>query len=542
MNRNVKILDCTLRDGGRIINCAFPEKEIHAISSKLSKVGIDYVEVGFLRDPKRVEYKGDSTFFTDVDQIRPYIHRENEHTQFVAFVDYELYDFSTLKPHDGTSIDGIRVGFKRNEFNTQLDEIKKSLELVKKLGYKLFIQGVNSLGYSDKEILELVDFINVLKPDAFGIVDTYGAMYQDDVERIFTMVDHNLDPTIAIDFHSHNNFQLSFALAQEAIRLSRGQRTLILDGTLNGMGKGAGNLNIELIVDYLNRKMGYRYDFDLLLDVIDEHAYELKKDHPWGYTIPAMMAGVFKSHPNNIIYLTEKFRLSTKDIRYILSLLDEKKRQSYDYDLIEKLYVEYNASKVDDDASITQLKAIFKDRPVLVLAPGHSIQQYAKQVDEYIAEKKPVVVSVNFRHPHSSMLFFGSPKRYEQFAEERRGIQTLVTSNVKETAESDIVIDYSRVIECGWKYFDNSSIMLLHLMRRCDVHEIAIAGIDGFEIGGENYFTNDLTYKRNQEEYALVNKELREMFMNYRKGLMASDNVKFIVPSQFANIFEYGKN
>lgn len=542
MNRNVKILDCTLRDGGRIINCSFADKDIHAISSRLAYAGIDYVEVGFLRDSKRVVYSENSTFFTDVDQIRPFIHRENNTTQFVAFVDYELFDFSNLKPYDGTSIDGIRVGFKRKEFNEQLDDIKKSLQLVKRLGYKLFVQGVNTLGYSDKEILELVDFINELKPDAFGIVDTYGAMYQDDVVRVFTMVDNNLDPTIAIDFHSHNNFQLSFALAQEAIRLSRGQRKIILDGTLNGMGKGAGNLNIELIVDYLNRKMGYHYDFDLLLDIIDEYIYEIKKEFPWGYSIPSMMAGVFKSHPNNIIYLTEKFRLSTKDIRYILSLLDEKKRQVYDYDLIEKLYVEYNASRVDDSLSIKHLKEIFQDRPVLVLAPGDSIRKYASLIKTYVEEKNPIVISINFRHPLSSYLFFGSPKRYEQFENERCGVQTIVTSNIKNTQENDIVIDYSRVIECGWKYFDNSSVMLLHILRRCNVHEIALAGIDGFEVGETNYFSEDLIYKRNQDEYTLVNKELREMLMNYRKGLTLPNCIKFIVPSQFSDVFEYGKN
>ena len=542
MNRNVKILDCTLRDGARVINCSFANKDIHAISSKLAYARIDYVEVGFLRDSKRVVYSGNSTFFTDVDQIRPYIHRENTTTQFVGFVDYELFDFSNLKPCDGTSIDGIRVGFKRKEFNEELDDIKRSLQLVKDLGYKLFVQGVNTLGYSDKEILELVDFINELKPDAFGIVDTYGAMYQDDVERVFTMVDNNLDPTIAIDFHSHNNFQLSFALAQEIIRLSRGQREIILDGTLNGMGKGAGNLNIELIVDYLNRKMGYNYDFDLLLDIIDEYIYEIKKEFPWGYSIPSVMAGVFKSHPNNIIYLTEKFRLSTKDIRYILSLLDENKRQIYDYDLIEKLYVEYNASRVDDSLSIKLLKDLFQNRPILVLAPGYSIQKYASLLNSYVEEKNPIVISINFRHPLSSILFFGSPKRYEQFETERCGIQTIVTSNIKHTQENDIVIDYSRVIECGWKYFDNSSIMLLHILRRCNVHEIALAGIDGFEVGESNYFSEDLIYKRNQDEYSLVNKELREMLMNYRKGLNIQNRIKFIIPSQFSDVFEYGKN
>lgn len=537
MNRNVKILDCTLRDGGRVINCAFPDRDTVAISSKLAEAGIDYIEVGFLRDPKRVEYKGDSTFFTDVDQIRPFVNREVGHAQYVAFIDYELYDFSTLKPYDGTSIDGVRVGFKRSDFNEKLDDIVRSLELVKKLGYRLFVQGVNTLGYSDKEILEIVEFINRIKPDGFGIVDTYGAMYQDDVERIFTMVDHNLDPTIAIDFHSHNNFQLSFALAQEAIRLSRGQRDLVLDGTLNGMGKGAGNLNIELIVDYLNRKLGYHYDYDLILDIIDEYMYEVKTDHPWGYSIPAVMAGVFKSHPNNIIYLTEKFRLSTKDIKYILSMLDEKKRQSYDYDLIEKLYVEYNSSKVDDTAALESLKHQIANRPVLVLAPGSSIHTHADKVNEYILKKNPVVISVNFRHKNSSMLFFGSPKRYEQFAEERKGIQTIVTSNVKTECAEDICIDYSKVIECGWKYFDNSSIMLLRLLRRLDVKEIAIAGIDGFEVDGCNYYEKGLTYKRNQDEYSLVNKELQEMLLNYKKGIEADSAISFITPSRFANIF-----
>ena len=90
----------------------------------------------------------------------------------------------------------------------------------------------------------------------------------DDVDRLYTIVDHNLDENIAIDFHSHNNYQLSFAFAQEIIRLSNGKREVIIDGTLNGMGKCAGNLNTELLVDYLVRKRNYDYDFDAILDIM----------------------------------------------------------------------------------------------------------------------------------------------------------------------------------------------------------------------------------------------------------------------------------
>lgn len=110
--KNIKILDCTLRDGGRIINCAFPDQEIKDIAHRLASANIDVIEIGFLRDPKKVKYKGNSTFFTDIDQIRPFVDK-TKGTKYVAFVDYELFDWSTLKPYDGTSIDGIRVGWKR---------------------------------------------------------------------------------------------------------------------------------------------------------------------------------------------------------------------------------------------------------------------------------------------------------------------------------------------------------------------------------------------------------------------------------------------
>ena len=128
--KNVKILDCTLRDGGRIINCAFPDSEIKDISYRLAEAKIDTVEVGFLRDPKTVEYKGNSTFFTDVDQIRSFVDR-SKNTKYVAFIDFELYDFDTLKPFDNTSIDGVRIGWKKSSFSNNKDEIIRCLKSVK---------------------------------------------------------------------------------------------------------------------------------------------------------------------------------------------------------------------------------------------------------------------------------------------------------------------------------------------------------------------------------------------------------------------------
>ena len=204
--KNVKILDCTLRDGGRIINCAFNDAEIKDISYRLATTKIDIVEVGFLRDWHDIEYKGNSTFFTDVDQIRPFVDKSKKNVMYVAFIDYGMFDFSSLKLYDGTSVDGIRFGFTKKDYDENYDDIINCMNIIKNAGYKLFIQGVNSLNYSDREILELVDMVNSVNPYSFGIVDTYGAMYIDDVDRLYGLIDRNMNEEICINFHSHNNY------------------------------------------------------------------------------------------------------------------------------------------------------------------------------------------------------------------------------------------------------------------------------------------------------------------------------------------------
>ena len=107
MKKNVQILDCTLRDGGRIINCNFENSTIRNITNELTDAGIDIVEVGFLRSRELVDYIGNSTFFTDVSQITQFIPLNNNRTLYVAFIDYNMYDFDELQECDNKSITGI---------------------------------------------------------------------------------------------------------------------------------------------------------------------------------------------------------------------------------------------------------------------------------------------------------------------------------------------------------------------------------------------------------------------------------------------------
>lgn len=539
--KNVKILDCTLRDGGRIINCAFPNSQIKDIAYRLADANIDIIEVGFLRDAKSVNYQGNSTFFTDVDQIRPFVNRKKD-TMYVAFIDYGMFDFSTLKPYDGTSIDGLRIGFTRKNFENDHEEILECLAEVKQKGYKLFVQGVNSLGYTDRELLGIVDIVNQIQPEGFGIVDTYGAMYMDDVDRLYTIVDHNLDENIAIDFHSHNNYQLSFAFAQEIIRLSNGKREVIIDGTLNGMGKCAGNLNTELLVDYLVRKRNYDYDFDAILDIIDDYIYNYHLQHQWGYSIPALMGGIYRSHPNNIIYLTEKFRLATKDIKYIISMIDPDKRMRYDYDNIQRLYQEYNHVKVDDKENLALLQRILKGKKILLLMPGQSISQYKDEILKKIEAENLFVITVNFRDEtfdkYSELAFWGSQKRYEHYTDLRKEVTSLITSNIESDMEDDIIVNYDSFVDRTQEYSDNASLMLMRILQRVGVVSYYVAGFDGFTVNGSYYNKTDFSEERFRSQYESINKGVAHQLSMFADSLKHPEDIQFVTPSIYTHIFK----
>ena len=532
--KNVKILDCTLRDGGRIIDCAFPDEHIAGIANNLCDANIDIVELGFLRGNK--EYKPDSTFFTELDQLKRFIPENKKNTMYVAFSDYGkeygMWDFSRIKPNDGTGIDGFRVGYRKHDLMNALDTFKT----VQDNGYKLFVQGVESLNYTDLEMLQAIEVINKIKPYSFGIVDTYGAMYKDDVLRLFNLLDKNLDEDIAIDFHSHNNMQLSFSFAQEVVECSRGVRPVIIDATLEGLGKGTGNLNTELLVDYLNRKKHYNYDADIIFDTIDQYIQWIKKNHTWEYQVPYFMAGIYSSHANNIIYLQDKHRLGTKDIKNILSRIEPATRKRYDYDNIERIYREYVGTVVDDKKTLETIASELGTQELLVMVPGKTVADNTKNIDEYIKKTKCKVVSVNYVDERSDYVFFGNQRKYNRFRNNCAGRTVIVSSNVK-GCDDDFVVNYNNLISYGLRYFDNSSIMLLNLLLRVGKQSFAIAGLDGFDYNAENYYSTDYNLSRYEDDYEQINNDLTVFLRNYAKRLDNSLSVQFLTPSRFSNLF-----
>lgn len=532
--KKLLLLDCTLRDGGRLINCEFGDNIIEKVITDLTSANIEIVEVGFLRDGKKLIYKQGSTFFTSVEQIKPYIRNKTGNTEYVAFVDFGMFDFDTLAENDGTVLDGIRVGFTKDDYLNRMSDVKKAFHAVKAKGYKLFVQGVNTLGFTDAMLIDICNLMNEINPYSFGIVDTYGAMYLEDVSRIFSLVDHNLDANIAIDLHAHNNRQMAFALAQEVIRYNNGRRQLIIDATLEGMGKSAGNLNLELMVDLLTKKFKSNYNFDKVLDTIDVCLYEIKEDQKWGYSIPALMGGIYNTHPNNIIYLTEKYRLTNKDIKNIVSMIDDTKKHHYDYANIEKLYLEYNNSIVEDSKALETITKLVEDKKILICAPGRSIVDYKARIDKFIKDNNPLIISVNYIGDYDgAYIFFANKKRYEQTEGITEMEHVIATSNVVMNSKN-LIINYHSLIDRRYKLFDNSTIMLLNLLKIVGAKEIYLAGVDGYSNKIENnYFNSTYGCDRYREKFNEINTEIEQILNDYISSTAKNMTVRFLTPTRY---------
>ncbi len=536
--KKIEILDCTLRDGGRIIDCQYSDEIIIGIGKYLKRAGINIIELGFLRD--NIKFTGNSTFFSSISDADVYIEKilENEYTKnekYVVFVDFGLYDVRKLKDAAESRVSGVRFGFTKRDYIEQKKEVIEAIEIIKEKNYDLYLQTVNSNGYTTVELLELIDLANVSSPNSFGIVDTYGSMYLDDLEYIWNIVNRNLDGHIAVDFHSHNNMQMSFALAQRMIQLTADERDLILDATLNGMGKCAGNLNTELIVDYLTRKKDCSYDMDVIFDAIDRYMYPIKEKENWGYSVPAFMAGIYKAHPNNVIYLTEKYRLNSKDIKYILSGIDETKRQRYDYDNIQRVYKEYSSSKIDDSNTIRKLAGTISGTEVLIIASGKTIEDYTSKIYEYIKEKHPLVISINFipENIHCDYFFFANTIHWEKINKRLDHSRCIVTSNIHTDIENVNLVEYSRLISEDSFLFDNSAIMLLNLLNILFPTKIVLAGFDGLNDKKDNYVKGTCPNIVNNLNYQEFNHEISELLRKYKSKNEGKILIEFLTPSYY---------
>lgn len=534
--KRVNILDCTLRDGGYLIDSQFGNTAIKGIIRGLTESGVDVIECGFLKDEP---HQNGNTVFNNASQLRSFLPEDRKQASYVCLADYSRYHIDQLEPYDGSSIDGVRACFFKEERYEVIDFCKSIINK----GYKLYVQPVDILGYTDSELLELIDMVNDLEPYAFSIVDTFGSLYREDLQRVFHLVHHNLWANARIGFHSHNNLQMSFSLSQEFIEMSQGLRDVVVDSSMAGMGRGAGNTNTELVMQYMNRKFNSGYDIDIVLDLIDNYIDGFHNQYEWGYSIPYFLAGSHSAHVNNISYLATKAGIASRDINFLLNRLDPSERKRYDYDLLEKTYLEYLNTICDDSNAIKELKQALSGKDILILLPGHSIVTHRDSIQNFCQKKQPVVISVNLLSAEYPIhyAYFSNKNRYQYWrsASHFHDYKKIVTSNVTTKEEKDqFIIDFSRLVKCGWEQLDNSGILLLRLLDLMDVGSIAIAGFDGYSHNNDsqNYVQKAMEKTRNTLNAEEANKDIKSMLQDYMNTRKSNCPIRFITPSHFESV------
>jgi 4-hydroxy 2-oxovalerate aldolase len=527
----LKILDCTLRDGGYINNWQFSEKCVINVIRKLDEAHIDIIEAGFLDETS--ESDKEVTLFSDIKSADEYLKIANikKESNCVLMVMHGKYDVEKLPNADHTMIKGIRYCFKKDYIDSALENCKR----IYQKGYDVYLQPAALTDYSDKDILELTSKSNELDIKSFYIVDTFGVMRQKDVIRYFYILDKNLRESIPIGFHSHNNLQLSFSNALALMNIGT-SRSLYIDTSVFGMGRGAGNLCTELFIQHVNENVENRYDIIPILEIMDEYIMPIYSQHPWGYSAPYYIAAINNCHPNYATYLMNMQTLFIRDINSIIQSIPGEKKHIYDETYIYNLYLEYQKQNIDDSTAVNEIREYCFGRDILILAPGKSVLIKEKTVKDYIEKNSPVIFAVNHipEYYNYDKVFFSNLKRFKDIndvtKQQLKG-QIICTSNI--TISDDVtIVNYSGYLNEDEIIADNAGLMLINLLRKIGVKKVALAGFDGFNyLSTKNYYDDRMISSIQYEKQERINRAISTYFDKLKKLM----DVKFVTPSLYCD-------
>lgn len=471
--KNIRLLDCTLRDGGHLTQGVFGESVIRSVVQRLVDSRVDIIEVGFLWGSAS---DAGTARFQSISEVREYLPKDKKDSSFSLMADFINLD--GLEPYDGT-IDIIRLSFKRHRLDWGLETARTLMDK----GYKVYINPVNCNVYTDEQYIEVLKQVNELHPYGFSIVDTFGVLRKRDLTRLYGIVESHLDNDITIGLHLHENLGLAYSLAQHFLEIHSPMRKISIDGSLLGMGRDPGNLCTEQIMDHLNAEYGADYHTEPALDAIDDFIAPLRRERRWGYAIPYMLSAKYGLHRTYAEYLMDKKRLDTKGIQRILGCIDRSEAELFNEEYVEGLYRDYLNVEVDDAGARQMLKErLGRSSTVLLVAPGGSIKRHSDDVNA-AAESADIVVGINFCYEEETtdFVFCTNTKRYSMLdgaAKER----AIVTSNLlNETEGAERVLSFNDIAYHNGKFCDDSTVMMIALLSQLDYDgEVLLAGFDGF--------------------------------------------------------------
>lgn len=330
-NTQISLLDCTLRDGGlcledvvknKLADIKFSKQDVSSSIELFSSSNIEIVELGSIEISS--DDKTGFCIYQDMESISKTIPQNKSPNQIFAALyrgpDTPLEDIPNWNP---SLCEAVRVIIRYSELQKSLDFCKGLSEK----GYKVFVQPMLTLRYTEDEIDLLIKSANEMNAYALYFVDSYGYMTSDDVERLFHKYDEKLNKNIKIGFHAHNNMNLAFSNVLAFLDIKT-ERNIVVDSCIMGMGQGAGNLQTEIIAKYLNEKFGKNYTYSVILDLC-EVIGKYTQDGLWGYSVTRLLPALNKTAYKYAVALRNHYKIPYSEIDRILENIPENLRHRY---------------------------------------------------------------------------------------------------------------------------------------------------------------------------------------------------------------------
>jgi 4-hydroxy 2-oxovalerate aldolase len=560
MSTKLQILDCTIRDGGYINGWDFSKSMVKDVYRQLSRAGIDFVEVGF-RDADRKS----PLWRRCPEEILTEIKGKGLAAKLAVMVDFGKAGADQFLQASESSIDLIRLAAHKNN----IPEALKLLEAFKLKGYLTSIQLMGYPQYSEAEREEVRHRLAASQPDFVYVADSYGSLLPADVRCL-------IEPLVAaekfkVGFHPHNNLQLAFANTIEAINSGAD----LVDSTLYGMGRGAGNLPTETLLAYLQRQDRDKYNVIHALFCVDMYMLPLRKKYEWGHQLPYMLSAMCQCHPTYAKEIVAAREYAVDELWKILNVVGKINPVGFDPKLLQKVMetITFNRHEaVTSSQKTAEISAAppprvgapaylnrHQGKPFLVLASGPNLGNYRKQIQQFIERYHPIVMGANYLgnlfipdyhafinlrrfikycdsvHPDSALLLSEHFPR-EMVAEHtsREYEEILFTDRVGgDFAIQDGVISKN----CG-----TVSVLLIAVAAAMGAIEIFVAGMDGYQIVdnsdvqhfyGEEDETDSKNFLQTKERWNLQSLLEIEAFLS-RKGIAGPT---IITPSSYEKFY-----
>ena len=489
----MKILDCTLRDGGYYNSWDFSQGLVEQYLEAMSAAGVDIVELG-LRSLKNSGFKGAAAFTTD-DFIRSLPIPEGL-TVGVMLNASELVDLTTqtevletLFPVSAqeSPVELVRIA-------SHVYEFEAALQAVNWLTSKGYRVGFNLMQIADRTEEEVINLARLAKEyplDALYFADSMGSMYPEDVSKTIGWLRTHWQGALGI--HTHDNMSLALSNTKRAIR----EGVTWVDATVTGMGRGPGNARTEELVIEIAELRGETVNLVPLMSVIRKYFKPMQIKYGWGTNPYYFLSGKYGIHPSYIQSMMSDTRYDDEDLLAVIDYLREEGGKKFSDEILNSARQFYTSEPTGDWSP----SEAFADREVLLLGSGPGVQRHRDALERYIRKQKPVVLALNTQANIDAELIdyriACHPVRLLADVEEHTKLsQPLITpysmlpNSIKEHLGNKEVKDFGISIKKDTFSFQEnycttpSSLVVsyaLAVITSGDAKNILIAGFDGYE-------------------------------------------------------------